>query len=340
MQFTTNYELKKLKRKMKKVMRCMCMMAIVALAFTSCKKNEQKSTFVASTQQLTVQAEDDDRAYIADNMKIMFEEGDMCMQFNISVATPTQSHAALYVAQEGGQHVSFENAGLGEIAEDILDGYYAFYPGGPGHTITELGQGENKCKFYIAPEQEYRENKVGANAMYMAARVLPDEAAHLSDVQFQFKNICGVLRLKPYEAAKRTVTSIEIVDNAFDLSGWCELIIPEVDGEEMQSFFNNFDMSNPTYVAELNAYLNRLGYNMTEKGNSITLNIPGGVQLGDSKANTPAFNIVLRPLAMSQGCHIILTFADGSTKDMDLSAYNLMQKPNVVKPVNINCDNF
>lgn len=329
---------------MKKVMKCMCMIAVVALAFTSCKKNEQKSTIVASTQEFVMQTEDGERAYIENfgNHHIHFEVGDMCMLFNINETVPTQSHACAYEAIEEGDVVHFQNAGWGEIAEDIMDGFYGFYPGGPGQTITELSQGENKCKFFVDPIQEYREDMVSLKDMYMAAKVTPDEATTMTEANFAFKNICGILQLKPYEAAQRTVTSIEIVDNAFNLSGWCELIIPEVDADEMQALFNNFDMSNPTYVAQLQAYLNRVGYNMTDQGNSITLNVPGGVQLGATKAETPAFNFVLRPLALSQGFHVIFTFDDGSVKDCDLShVTSIMMKPNVYR-VNqgLNLDNY
>ena len=332
---------------MKKVMRCMCMIAVVALAFTSCKKNEEKSTIVASTQEFVMQTEDGDRAYIENfgNHHIHFEVGDMCMLFNINETVPTQSHACAYEAIEEGDVVHFVNAGWGEIAEDIMDGFYGFYPGGPGQTITELNQGENKCKFHVEPVQVYRVDKVSLKDMYMAARVLPDEAAHLSEANFNFKNVCGILALRPYEAAQRTVTSIEVVDNAFNLNGWVELIVPEIDGDELQGLFNNFDMSNPTYVNTLHQYLNRIGYQMTDGDDSMLLactgeESPNGVQLGSTKASTPVFNIVLRPMALSQGCHMIFSFDDGSVKDVEIPAGAITMKPNTLRLQGLNLDNY
>jgi len=325
---------------MKKVMRCMCMMALVALAFTSCKKKEEgKTTFRAATQEFVIQSEDGERAYIDANKKIHFEVGDMCMLFNLSEANPMQSASALYEAVEDGNYVLFEESGYGEVPMNALDGgFYCYYPGGPANVRTELNDGENKAKFHLAPVQTYREGMVGLEAMYMAAK--DDAATNLEECDFQMSNICGILQLKPYEAAQRTITSIEIVDNAFDLTGWCELILPELDPDEMQAMFDNFDMSDPSYAATLAAYLTRIGYNVTDKGQSVTLDIPGGVQLKDNKTETPVFNIVLRPLALSQGCHIIFTFDDTTTKDVDLSAINLMIKPNVIKPVSLNMDNY
>lgn len=341
---------------MKKVLRCMGMMALVALAFASCKKNEgTKRSFYASTAKFNVEAVDENRAYNDSQDKFHFEEGDVTMVFNIDETTPTKSHAALYGTTESGvTEVPFVNIGYGEVGEDMLDGYYAFYPGGVGHTVTYLANGENKCKFYVAPEQEYRENMVPKNALYAAAKA--SDGTHLmGDTYFFFKSIVGVLRVKPFEGDKRTVTKIEIVDNAWELSGLVELIIPEIDADELQALFDNFDLTNPSYLATLQAYKTRVGYNVTDetiddgfngpihyvKGNRMTLNIPGGVQLGDNKNNTPVFYIALRPLALSQGFHMIFTFDNGDTKDVDFSdVRTLMAKPNTITPMTINLDGF
>ena len=327
---------------MKRVIKCFCMMALVALAFTSCKKEEQKSIIKVSSEQLVVESED--RAYIRPDLQIVFEVGDRCMLFNIDNEVPTHSHCCVYKSLEEGASVSYEDVGYGTIAEDILDAYYGFYPGGEGHTVSLLPQGENKAKFRVEPTQEYRLNKVSMGDMYMAAKV--DDVEHLSEASFDFKNICGILQLKPYEAAQRTVQSIEVVDNTFHLSGWVELIIPEVDPIEMRALFNAYNPSNEDYLRRLNEYKNRIGYNVTDAGYSVVLDCmgeesPNGVQLGSSKSNTPVFNIVLRPLALSNGFHLIFTFTDGTTKDVDLSSLTAVTiTPNVIKPVSINLDSF
>lgn len=341
----------------------MGMMALVALAFTSCKKNQTtERTFSATAPRYTVESVDEERLYIDAQEKGHFEFGDVCMLFNICEATPTKSHAALYGATEAGvTGVPFVNIGYGEVGEDILDGYYAFYPGGVGHMITFLSDGENKCKFYVAPEQEYRGDMVPKEALYSASKgeVLGNPQLMNGDVHFEFYGINGVLALKPYEAAQRTVKKIEIVDNAFCLSGLVELIIPEVDPVEMQALFDNYDMSNPTYVQRLNEYKTRVGYNVTGgtvynmltgnydtyvKGNRMTLNFPEGhyFQLAGNLADAQAhpIYIVLRPLAMSQGCHIIFTFDNGDVKDVDLSNVSRLIRPGRILKQNLNMDNF
>lgn len=297
---------------MKNLIRCICIMALVALVFASCKKSEQKNTFVARTQKMVYEG-GVDRTYIGTDGLVHFEVGDVCMVFNINGANPSQSHCATYEALEEGSVVTFQNCGLGEIAERRLDAFYAYYPGGVGMLQTELGQNENKFMIFISPEQNYRQNMIPANSLPMLAKV--DNVDYLGDADFNFVNLFGILQLKPYEAASRTITKIEVVDNFFNLSGWAEMNIAEMDIPES-------------------------GKNSTEANNSITLNIPGGIQLGTTAASTPVFNIVLRPLALTQGCHMVFTFDDGSQKDIDLSNVNLMIKPNYVKPVSLNMDNY
>lgn len=325
---------------MKKVIKCLGMMALVAVAFTSCKKEEEKSIISVSCEDLITVSED--RAYLNDATgKTSFEIGDRVMVFNISKTTPTLSHCAIYESIEEGDRVQFMNSGYGTVSYDALDdGYYAFYPYVEpwDNIISELPEGENKSKFHVQAEQTYREDKVSLNDLYMAGHT---DAANLDQAvaSFYMQNIMGVLRLMPYEAAQRTVTQIKVVDNHFHLSGWVELIIPEVNATELKTLFNSYAPTE-AWMNAANAIKNRMGYNVTEAGYSITLNIPEGVQLGATKATTPAFNIVLRPLALSQGCHIIFTFDDGSVKDVDLSAFDLCIRPNTRKDQGLNMDNF
>lgn len=325
---------------MKKVIKCLGMMALVAVAFTSCKKEEEKSIISVSCEDLITVSED--RAYLNDATgKTSFEIGDRVMVFNISKTTPTLSHCAIYESIEEGDRVQFMNSGYGTVSYDALDdGYYAFYPYVEpwDNIISELPEGENKSKFHVQAEQTYREDKVSLNDLYMAGHT---DAANLDQAvaSFYMQNIMGVLRLMPYEAAQRTVTQIKVVDNHFHLSGWVELIIPEVNAGELKALFDSYSQTE-AWMNAANAIKNRMGYNVTEAGYSITLNIPEGVQLGATKATTPAFNIVLRPLALSQGCHIIFTFDDGSVKDVDLSAFDLCIRPNTRKDQGLNMDNF
>jgi len=338
----------------------MGMMALVALAFTSCKKNETpKQTFHFNAPEFSFESLDEERMYIDDLWQGHFEQGDVCMLFNISEETPTRSHAALYGATESGSvEVPFVNIGYGEVGEDMLDGYYAFYPGGVGHMITYLYDGENKCKFYVAPEQKYRPNMVPKDALYNAAKGVGDVNLMYGNTHFNFEPICGILALKPYEnvATPRSIKKIEIVDNSFCLSGLVELIIPEVDPAEMTYLLQNFNLNNPSYVTRLEAYKNRVGYNVTGetvynmltgeydtyvKGKRMTLKVKDGeqaaVQMGKAKANTPVFYIVLRPLACLYGFQIIFTFDDDTTAVKTFNGNPTQYiKPGIVSSLSVN----
>lgn len=337
---------------MKNVIRCICMMAIVALAFTSCKKEVQKTTkpttaiFTITAQDLVDGNVNENRAYFdPTSLKIMFDQGDMVMIFNIDEEVPTNSQCAQYAAVQGGNFVTVQNCGFGEVAENVRNAYYAFYPSGPGHIQCEFYQGENKARFYVSPTQKYRPDRVPLEAMYMAAKV--DNVEHLAQTEtpetaFFFRNICGVYDMMLFDPNGPTVVKeIKITDNSFNLSGWVEVILPEVDPVEMQSLFNNYDPSDPSYMQSLSQYIDRVGFNVTEQGNTLTLTMPEeGVQIGTTQATCTHFYMVLRPLALTYGYTIDITFADGSTKTIDLSDRNHQVAPNVIKHYGFNLANY
>ena len=326
-------------------MKYICMMVLVALAVTSCHKTKEeqprRSTFQATTGYVEFEDLDLNKVYISSDYKIHFEEGDVVMLFNLSKEHPSQSHCATYEAVGEGDTVAFQNCNWGQVAEDPLDGgFFAYYSGNfisgdsiEHYVITELSEGENKCKFFLSPTQTYREDMVSRNALPMVASVKDDN--QLADANFTFKRPCGILRLRPYEADPREVTQIEIVDNSFNLSGWVEMIVDEFDYDEMVTAFNIGDSS-------WEAWKTKVGYQLTgpNMGRSVTLNVDPPVQLGTTKADTPAFNIVLPPFALSSGFQFIFTFSDGSVTVRDISANAITIKPNVRSNASLNVGNF
>ena len=336
---------------MKNTLKYICMMVLVALAVTSCHKTKEeqprRSTFQATTGYVEFEDLDLNKAYIAPDRKIHFEEGDVVMVFNLSKEHPSQSHCATYETVGEGDTVAFQNCNWGQVAEDPLDGgYFAYYSGnfisGDGiehYVITELSEGENKCKFFLSPTQTYREDMVSRNALPLVASV---DSVQLSDANFTFKSPCGILSLKPYEANPRSVAQIEFVDNSYNLSGWLEFILDEFDCDTMIAAYNSFLISDPQSLEE---WKTKVGYQLSgpDMGYSVTLNVDPPVHLGTSKANTPTFNVVLPPLAFYNGGRIIFSFSDGSVKDfvIPLSEINkFIMKPNTLKSIGLNLDNF
>ena len=305
---------------MNKLMKCICMMVLVALSFTSCNKTEEKhnSTFRAIIKDAAFEVVGEDKAYVDSANIIQFEQGDVCMVFNLDEDHPANSHCATYEALESGNFVGFQNCGLGEVAEEKLDYFMAFYPGGSDRLQSQLSGDYNKAKFIISNRQYYREDKVSRGDLFMVATV---DDANLSQGCFVFKSMMGVLQLQPYEFEPRIVTSIEVIDNAFNLNGEVTVNISGL-GSKSSTIFDAMDGSK-------------------DGGNTMTLNMPdGGVQLGASKATTPKFNIVLRPVALYAGFHIIFTFDDGNVKDVEISSGVITIKPNTVTNVGLNLDNY
>lgn len=258
---------------MKKVIRCICIMALVALAFTSCKKDQKNPSFVASVQKL---AYINDDKTIIDNSSISFEVGNTITVYNLN-SDPELSQYAHFVTVESGNTVRFEKVGDEPFDVNMMDGgFRAFYPGGSG--VNGL-----------YTNQVYRPNQIPRNALPMAA--IEHEATNINDVHFNFQCIFGVWSLRLYERAQRTLTTIEVVDSA---------------------------PSAPT----------------------ISLTIPDGVRLGNTAETATQFYITLRPMALYQGCHIILVFDNGAVKDIDLSQHDLTMRPGYVRTTRIDLDNF
>jgi hypothetical protein len=293
---------------MKKVVKCMCMVAVMALVFTSCKKDEKAVVFQGETQQLVVEDEDAAKVYVNNSGYVTFEQNDMVTLYNVSSWGST---CATYRASSTGTSTSFMPYG-GEINGTTDGAFYAFYPGGADNITPNLSNG-NRCTFRVADTQEYRTVSGGLaiphDALYMAGKTTE---TNLSSAYMQFHNICGVLSMKFYSPTGKTIKKIRVTDKHFNITGDMQLIITEIDPEELTSLFNAYDENNDTYMATLNAYRERIGYNVTNASNAITLDLGEGVALGTTKNTANKFFMVLRPLALSNG-YIIEVSEDGTT---------------------------
>lgn len=313
---------------MKKVMRFACLVGVFALALTSCKKNEQNaSSFKAVTEKFVEESADGSRAYINSNNQMVFEEGDQVMLFNIGDA---DSDYALYESDTEGASVHFSPVEVNNsLNPNKLNAFYAFYP---GETVTPDLARQNRCVFPVAAEQTYRADDSGKpfipkGAMYMAAKEAVE--TDLTNVFFEFKNICGIMCLQLTSPSGQTIKKIRVVDNQVNLSGDVELIIPEVDPVRMTNLLNDFDLDNPSYVNTLNEYIRRVGYNVTNSGPSITLNLGNeGVQLSST---VKKFLVVLRPGALKKGCQIQVSKDGENFTTLVNSSRDNMIRPNVIK---------
>ena len=235
---------------MKKLVKGICLLGVVALVATSCnKENTDAKVYrgVNFDERFEVEAAngfEGERVYLDDSYKVYFEADDLVMLFNIDDANAANSEAALYKVTTAGNTPEFAPYQAEEtISDEMMSAKYAFYPGN-NVDLTELAN-DNRGIFKLEPVQEYREGKISQEALYMAAKI--DNADN--DV-FAFRNICGILTLKFYSPTAKTVKSIAITDNSMSLTGDVTLKVNTVDPAAMIGDFKNICEGNAT-VAEI-----------------------------------------------------------------------------------------
>lgn len=305
---------------MKKILRGVCMLAVVALAFTACKKNDQKEgiRFSGRTEAFVVNALDEERAYIGTNgnTNSFFEVNDQIMVYNLNSDDAHLTNYGIYWTDKAGHRVDwYYSSGTVINHTSTETALFAFYPAEIVNN-ARLWEGDNEAMFEIVDHQEYRKygNQVVLPKTTLAMAAADTIAANVNDKEFAFKNIMGGLWLRLTDNQARTITSIVYEDNTFNVTGRVHLKIDEVDPDILTGLLNNYNPNDPTYLAELNAYITRSGYyvddaNAALKGKVITLDCGEGVQLSANTAKD--FLITLRPLAMFDGCKITFNFAEG-----------------------------
>ena len=316
---------------MKKITRILCMVAVVALAFTSCKKQENSAksmVFNHSMQQLvTIDDENEfEKVYYDQNNQIAFELGDELMLFDISNDTAV---CALYeLVTSGDQTLLTVKDGGDPLPATTTGAYYAFYP---GNNVVATNMAEHRATFRLDDTQYYRNAQVGQNtmlpqgALYIAAKA---EQTTLSDAMFNCRNICGVFKLNLFSPSGKKVKKIEVTDNLVNIVGDVNLKVDKVDPDVMTTLLNEYGGSN--YQTDLAAYINEVGYNISNPGKTLTLDCGNGVSIGKTKATATPFYMVMRPLALVKGCNIVITFSNGTTKTISTSK-DIRIKPNTIR---------
>lgn len=327
---------------MKKILKGACIVAMVALAFTSCKKNENSAHSIYVTTQ-SVEISDGERSYVDPANHIIVEQGDQVMLYNIDNAGGPRSYYGVYTARTTGwQNVKLDYQS-GPIIDhmDRADAFFAFYP---GQRVNNAYLSQNNMGiFNVENRQTYRE--INGQTVYAErswAMAAKDESnATVTDAQFEFKNIMGGVNFKlSTNQSNKAIKSIVFEDNLFNIAGDVHLKIDEVDPVEMTWLCDNYNPNNATYMQRLNDYIDAVGYFVDgdQKGKTITLDCGEGVAL----TSTPkSFYIVLRPLAMYGGFTATVNFTDNTQAVISSTRPVVnMIKPNLFKRFTLNVDNY
>lgn len=319
-------------------------MALVALAFTSCKKNNEQTEgirFSGIAQNFEVQSIDEERAYIVINgTKFItnFEKNDQIMVYNLNSDDATLTNYGIYWTDKDGHIVDwYYSSGTVINHQPTETNLFAFYPAEIVNN-ARLWEGDNEAMFELVDHQAYRTK--GSNVLIpkgtMAMASRDTVAANVEEKEFEFKNIMGGMWLRLTDSQSRTITSIVYEDNMFNVTGRVHLKIDEVDPNYLlDELLLKYDPTDATYLASLNEYIHRSGYYVDDahaalKGKVITLDCGEGVQL--NRTTPKDFFIILRPLAMYGGFKVTFNFAEGEPLEWNYTGpaigRDLMVKPN------------
>lgn len=351
---------------MKRIAKLMCLIALVALVGTSCKKQEEKLSFTASLGD--GEWKTDDKLYLIDK-KMWFEELDQVMLCNVDYDDPEASSMGRFYATADGIQTTFLPVGGSTTLDNgKLDAFFAYYPGEEGMcsfdfegtTNEHYHQGEtyyNYGCFRLAPVQEYRTVASGTavpkKALYAAAK--DENTSTWQGAHFSFSPIGGLLRLKFYNPTTSVVKSIKVTDPNLNLVGNVYLCIDKVDPYALEQLLLNYNPDSDLYKARLAAYCHEIGYRVPghnegpngdldlnpELSHELTLNCdndenPGGVTIGTTKNTATEFVFGVRPAAFYNGIIIDVVYETAGVEHhyhIDATGTNLMIKPAYVKKI-------
>lgn len=323
---------------MNKFAKLMCLLAILAVIGTSCKKNEETVTCTATFPEMVV--EDGAKSYLVGN-RLQWESSDNVVIFNTD--NRNEVLEGIYKPTGAGNTVNLTPVNALENT-NTLGTFYGFYPanviGGGYQEYSATGDGEHITARFLLPKvQQYRaingKPVIPTNAFACAAR--DDAASTLGNVHFNMRPICGVLNLRFYtQTPGKKVSYIEVTDKHFNTTGYVDMYIDMINPDELTEWLANFSFDE-SYLAQLTAYKESIGYyipdypaNNPDLGPTVTLNC-GGVPLSNNMNAPTDFYVALRPLACFSGMVVKVYFTDGTYANAINSTYNNKIQPNHIK---------
>ena len=340
---------------MNKIAKLMCLVAVIALIGTSCKKNEETVTCQGAFVEMN-STEEGAKTYKVGN-RIEWDADDMVEIFNVANGNNSFTHGTFSVSGAG-NYATFTLMN-GNITTQNQGAFYAFYPSGNQYVAKgggfkeawTTGNGHVKGLFLLPPVQQYRViNGIPAIPQgALAAAAKEENTSYLGDVRFNFQAINGVLVLRyylddPSWVNTKKVDYITVTDKRVHIAGLMEVYLDKVNPTELMQKLNAFNPDDDVYMANLLTYKQQIGYYIPEPSANPYLSktvklqcktdldgqFPNGVTLGTSANTATIFNIALRPGAFSHGMVIQVHYTDGSyyVPYNDNGSPKLMIRPN------------
>jgi hypothetical protein len=325
---------------MKKVFKTLCLVAMVALVATSCKKNEETASISVEMGEISGYQEnpsfDGSKAYFTPGTNsFAWSLGDSIVVYNVDKKNPLNSESAIFVAQNGGSgHAQFEYTDnpLGSRKDQIL----VFYSSDKANQALNTN-GNNIETFVVDPVQHYNPAyKMDPKSMVMAS--VADNASNTLGT-FSMQYIFGFVNIgvghNDSPATSKTVDKIVIRDAHWHLTGALKLKVDAVDPMRFTTLMNQLPNNESAYLQAWHDYQVELNYQTDPEtqalGNEVTLMCNQALTYGQ----WTNFYIALRPGALYRGFTIEI-YCNGATtptyyKTFTGTNYNHLIKPGVFR---------
>ena len=179
------------------------LLALLSIIFTGCTSLEDNTSMFVTPSDNVLRAgfADNSRTYVENNKYLRWHEDDHLTAFWGN----TLNRQYKFDGTTGDNSGTFSLVPSGNLETgNIFDRIYAVYPYRETVTITE----EGAISLTLPAVQSYAENSFGNGANTMIA-----VTENLEDTFLAFKNTCGYLKLKLYNADGATLKSIEVKGN-------------------------------------------------------------------------------------------------------------------------------
>lgn len=177
--------------------------ALLPLLFCACSSfiEENSAPIIPAISDLQAGFADETRTYVENGRYLRWHEDDRLTAFYGN----TLNRQYKFKGKTGDNSGSFAHVPSGDLETgNAFDRIYALYPYNETTTITDEGE----ISLTLPALQSYAENSFGRGANTMIA-----VTENLEDTFLAFKNACGYLKLKLYNADGATIKSIEVKGN-------------------------------------------------------------------------------------------------------------------------------
>lgn len=295
----------------KKIIYAVCMMGLVALVATSCKKKEEATTFIGQIECLEdggTFGDDDNRAYMhPSSLAVYWEVDDEIKVYNINEDDYEQTITQIYtVDQTNMTHSTISGDPVGTNTV-----FYAFYPAEMCKTGEHLLEG-NLEVFELSDEQPLA---TPGGAWTFCGTSLPMAAKCEDLTAFTFKSVFGFARFRLTAEGSGNdtwrIAGLKVVDNHFNLSGQVTLKPHKIDtkrlGDIMTAFKGGAEL---TDIYDYNNYVlshtgDGLGYSAQGGGNYVICSLleraGGGLEVSALNNQWVDVLVSLRPGALAYG---------------------------------------